>query len=58
VIGYDADIPGLFHVSGHGGFGMVCSAAVGELAASLLSGQSVDWIDSSAVTPARFTRPM
>jgi len=32
LIGYDASIQGLFHVSGLGGFGMMCSAAVGELA--------------------------
>lgn len=53
LVGYDAQIPALFHVSGLGGFGMMCSAAIGELAASLLSGQSVDWIDTAAVSPAR-----
>lgn len=56
LIGYDPDVPGLFHVSGLGGFGMMCSAAVGELAAPLLCGQSVDWIDAAAVTPARLAR--
>ena len=53
LIGSDPQLPGLFHVSGLGGFGMMCSAAVGELAASLLSGQPADWIDAAAVTPGR-----
>lgn len=55
LIGYDAGIQGLFHVSGLGGFGMMCSAAVGELAADLLAGNAVDWIDASAVAPARLS---
>ena len=49
IIGPDPDLPGLFHVSGLGGFGVMTSAAVGELAAALLMGQTVDWIDASAV---------
>ncbi len=53
LVGPDPDIPNLFHVSGLGGFGMTCSAGIGELAAELLAGQSVDWIDSAAVRPAR-----
>lgn len=49
IIGPDPQLPGLFHVSGLGGFGMMTSAAVGELAAELLTGRPVDWIDASAV---------
>lgn len=56
LIGHDPQVPGLFHVSGLGGFGMMCSAAIGELAATLLAGQPVDWIDPSIVAPARLLR--
>ena len=52
-IGPDPELPGLFHVSGLGGFGMGTSAGVGELAASLLSGARPDWIDADAVQPGR-----
>lgn len=55
LIGPDPDIAGLFHVSGLGGFGMTCSAGVGELAADLLAGASVDWIDTASVAPARLS---
>lgn len=54
LMGPDAALPGLFHVSGLGGFGMMCSAAVGELAADLLTGKRPDWIDPAPVSPARF----
>jgi D-arginine dehydrogenase len=54
VIGPDPRLPGLFHVSGLGGFGMMCSAAVGELAAELVAGRSPAWIDPALVAPARF----
>jgi D-arginine dehydrogenase len=57
LIGADTQHPGLFHVSGLGGFGMMCSAAIGELAADLLIGREPDWIDSAAVTPARLADP-
>jgi len=53
VIGPDPKLPGLFHVSGLGGFGMMTSAAVGDLAASLLTDRAIDWIDPTAVTPSR-----
>ena len=56
LIGHDPQIPGLFHVSGLGGFGMMCSAAIGELAATLLAGKPVDWIDPAIVAPARLLR--
>jgi D-arginine dehydrogenase len=53
VIGPDPDLPGLFHVGGLGGFGMTTSAAVGELAATLLTGGRPDWIDPACVAPSR-----
>ncbi len=53
VIGPDPDLPGLFHVSGLGGFGMTTSAAVGELAATLLAGKTPAWIDPAPVQPVR-----
>lgn len=53
LIGPDPDLSGFFHVSGLGGFGMTTSAAVGELAATLLIGRAPDWIDSRAVEPGR-----
>src|SRR5215468_9635320 len=53
IVGFDPQLPGLFHVSGLGGFGMMTSAAIGELAASLLTGRRVDWMDARSVSPAR-----
>jgi D-arginine dehydrogenase len=55
LVGYDAHIRGLFHVSGLGGFGMMCSAGIGELAAALLMERPVEWIDADAVSPSRLT---
>jgi D-arginine dehydrogenase len=54
VIGFDPDLPGLFHVAGLGGFGMSCSAGVGDLAAALIAGRQPAWIDPAEVSPARF----
>ena len=56
AIGFDPQVPGLFHVSGLGGFGMMTSAAVGELAAGLLAGQAPDWIDAGTVAPGRLLK--
>jgi D-arginine dehydrogenase len=56
LIGADPGLPGLFHVSGLGGFGVMTSAAVGELAASVLVGRVPDWFEAAAVHPAR-TQP-
>jgi len=53
LIGADPDRPGLFHVSGLGGFGMMTSAAVGELAAALIADRAVDWIETAALAPGR-----
>jgi glycine/D-amino acid oxidase-like deaminating enzyme len=40
--------------AGLGGFGMMTSAAVGELAADMLLGRSPDWVDMALTAPARF----
>jgi len=53
LIGPDPALPGLFHVSGLGGFGVMTSAAVGELAAARLTGRPTDWIDAALVAPGR-----
>lgn len=53
IVGPDPRLPGLFHVSGLGGFGMMTSAAIGELAALVLTGRHIDWIDARTVDPAR-----
>jgi glycine/D-amino acid oxidase-like deaminating enzyme len=53
VIGADPERPGLFHVSGLGGSGMMTSAAVGEAAARVVTGVALDWIDPADVSPAR-----
>ena len=53
VIGPDPDLPGLFHVGALGGFGMTTSAAVGELAATLLTRGHPAWIDPDIVAPSR-----
>jgi D-arginine dehydrogenase len=55
LIGWDPDRPGLFHVAGLGGFGVMTSAAVGELAAARLLGRPPDWIDTKAVDPGRLS---
>lgn len=57
IIGPDPRLPGLFHVSGLGGSGMMTSAAVGELAAMVLTARHVDWINVGDVDPARFSTP-
>lgn len=54
VIGADPQVPGLFHLSGLGGFGMTTSAAIGELMATLLQGQQPDWIDAREVAIGRW----
>jgi D-arginine dehydrogenase len=53
VIGPDAEVAGLFHVSGLGGSGMGTSWAVGELAAALVRGLPAPFIDAADVAPAR-----
>jgi D-arginine dehydrogenase len=54
IIGPDPKLAGLFHVSGLGGSGMMTSAAIGEVAAMVLTGRHVDWINLGDVDPARF----
>jgi D-arginine dehydrogenase len=53
VIGADPDLPGLVHVSGLGGFGVMTSAAVGEVAADLTLGRAPDWVDAASFSPSR-----
>lgn len=53
IVGPDPQLSGLFHVSGLGGFGMMTSAAIGELAASLLTDRRVEWMDARDVDPGR-----
>lgn len=48
IVGWDPEIQGLFHVSGLGGFGVTTSLALGDLASTLISGGSVDWIDAGS----------
>jgi len=57
IIGPDPRIDGLFHVSGLGGFGMTCSAAVGEVAAQMLTGQDVALLDPKLIHPSRHQQP-
>lgn len=52
-IGPDPELPGLFHVCGLGGCGMGTSAAVGELAATLIAGETPDWFDPALLSPGR-----
>lgn len=52
IIGWDAQVAGLFWVAGLGGHGMTTSAAVGELAAQLLIGGPGQ--KSAPFTPERF----
>ena len=58
IIGADPGLPGLFHVSGLGGFGVMTSAAIGDLAAALLTDRAIDWIDSGAMAPSRLEKPI
>lgn len=53
VIGPDPAIGGLFHVSALGGFGVGASWAVGEIAAALVTGRPVPFVDAGDVAPAR-----
>ena len=53
LVGPDSTLPGLFHVSGLGGFGVTASAAIGEVAALALAGQDAAWIDLAELSPAR-----
>ena len=54
VIGGDPKVAGLFWVAGLGGHGVTTSAAVGNLAASLLLGDEVE--SSHAYSPGRFSQ--
>ncbi|MEJ2368513.1 MAG: FAD-binding oxidoreductase [Acidobacteriota bacterium] len=53
VIGRDREVDNLFWVCGLGGHGMTSSAAVGEVAASLIAGSQPP-LDPSPYSPSRF----
>ncbi len=53
VLGWDPEIRGLFYTAGLGGFGVTTSLAIGELAAALICGGAVDWIDVSSFSMGR-----
>ncbi len=53
MLGADPDAPGLWWAAGLGGFGVTCSAAVGEAVATWIRGDSVPWLDPAAVCPGR-----
>lgn len=53
VIGWDAQVRGLFHVSGLGGFGMTASLAIGDIAATMICGGVPDWIEAAAFSAGR-----
>ncbi len=58
VVGFDDEVPGFFWLAGQGGYGIQTSAALAQLAASLLLGTSHDLpgLDGveAALSPARF----
>jgi D-hydroxyproline dehydrogenase subunit beta len=53
VIGADAEVPGLFHASGHEGAGIGLAPATAELITALVAG-TVPPVDPAPFTPARF----
>jgi D-arginine dehydrogenase len=55
IVGPDPRLAGLFHVSGLGGAGMMTSAAIGEVAAMVLTGRSVDWLEVATIGAGRET---
>lgn len=63
VIGWDADVPGLFWVAGQGGYGIQTAAGASLLAACLLLDQPLPpsltdhGVNAETVDPARFGKP-
>jgi glycine/D-amino acid oxidase-like deaminating enzyme len=53
VIGADAEVPGLFHASGHEGAGIGLAPATAELITALVAG-TVPPVDPAPFAPARF----
>ncbi len=53
VIGADAEVPGLFHASGHEGAGIGLAPATAELITALIAGTPPP-VDPAPFTPARF----
>lgn len=62
VIGWDGKVAGFFWLAGQGGYGIQSAAGASELAACLLTGQSITEslaaqdVDAAALSPQRFTR--
>ncbi|MBS0255894.1 MAG: FAD-binding oxidoreductase [Proteobacteria bacterium] len=54
VFGFDPAVPGLFWCAGQGGVGIQTAPAASRLAAQLLLGERIDWIDPAPYAPARF----
>ncbi len=61
VIGFDANVRGLFWCAGQGGYGIQSAPACAQLAAALVRGEAVpaaiaaEGVTAAAVSPARFT---
>jgi D-hydroxyproline dehydrogenase subunit beta len=53
VVGADAEVPGLFHASGHEGAGIGLAPATAELITALVAGTAPP-VDPAPFTPARF----
>ncbi len=61
VIGYDAEVPGLFWCAGQGGYGIQSAPAAAQLGAALARGEAVppavaaEGVTAERVSPARFS---
>ena len=55
VIGADAEVPGLFHATGHEGAGIGLAPATAEMIAALVAGTAPP-VDPAPFAPARFAR--
>ncbi len=53
ILGPDPDAPGLWWAAGLGGFGVTCSAAVGEAVATWMRGEETPWLHAEGVSPGR-----
>lgn len=53
LLGEDPELGGLWWAAGLGGFGVSCSAAVGEAVAAWMRGEDLPWIRRRGVSPGR-----
>ena len=53
LMGADPERTGLWWAAGLGGFGVTCSAAIGEAVAAWMKGDEVAWLDQASVAPGR-----